>query len=32
VVLEHATGQRLPLHLDPSPAGCAARFNLLARA
>jgi hypothetical protein len=32
VVLEHATGQRLPLHLEASAAGAAARFNLLVRA
>jgi hypothetical protein len=32
VTLEHATGQRLPLHLDATAAGAAARFNLLVRA
>jgi hypothetical protein len=29
-VLEHATGQRIALHLEPSRAGYAAHFNLLA--
>ncbi|MGN6528996.1 MAG: DUF6916 family protein [Burkholderiaceae bacterium] len=32
VVLEHATGQRLPLHLEATATGAAARFNLLVRA
>jgi hypothetical protein len=29
-VLQHSSGQRLALHLDATPAGFQAHFNLLA--